>query len=56
MGDLGDDPSASKAVHQRSPVVNSWVARNKKADEVEHFHRVGLLINEPPGAAELLFI
>jgi hypothetical protein len=31
----------------------------KKADEAEHpkvFHHVGLLINEPPGIAELPFI
>jgi hypothetical protein len=34
-------------------------ARNKKADAEEHpkvFHRVGLLINEPPGLAEMPFI
>jgi len=32
---------------------------NKKADATEcpqAFHYVGLLVNEPPGAAELLFI
>lgn len=31
----------------------------KKADVVEHpkaFHHAGLLVNEPPGSAELLFI
>jgi len=41
---------------------NSGVHRQqetKKADVAEHpkvFHRVGLLINEPLGIAELLFI
>jgi hypothetical protein len=33
--------------------------RTKKADVAEHpqvFDRVGLLVNEPPGTAELLFI
>jgi hypothetical protein len=32
--------------------------RNKKADTAEHpevFHHVGLLVNEPPGTAELPF-
>lgn len=32
--------------------------KNKKADVTEHpevFHHVGLLVNEPPGTAELLF-
>ena len=35
------------------------LARTKKADVREHpqaFAHVGLLINEPPGSAELLFI
>jgi len=34
-------------------------ARTKKADVSEHpqvFDHVGLLVNEPPGTAELLFI
>lgn len=34
-------------------------AETKKADVTERpeaFHHVGLLINEPPGLAELLFI
>jgi hypothetical protein len=33
--------------------------RNKKADVAEHpevFDHVGLLVNKPPGRAELLFI
>jgi hypothetical protein len=33
--------------------------RTKKADAVDHlntFHHVGLLVNEPPGSAELPFI
>ena len=33
--------------------------KNKKADVAEHpevFHHVGLLVNEPPGAAGLLLI
>ena len=37
-----------------------WAAlKNKKADEAEHpkaFDHVGLLSNEPPGKAGLLFI
>ncbi len=35
------------------------VAKNKKTGVVEHpkaFDHVGLLVNEPPGTAELLFI
>jgi hypothetical protein len=35
------------------------VATNKKADVAEYpkvFHHVGLLVNEPPGMAKLLFI
>jgi hypothetical protein len=35
------------------------VAKNKKTDVVQRpkaFYHVGLLINEPPGTAELLFI
>jgi hypothetical protein len=35
------------------------LARTKKADVAEHlevFDHVGLLVNEPPGSAELLFI
>jgi hypothetical protein len=33
--------------------------QQKKADVVEHpkvFHHAGLLVNQPPGTAELLFI
>jgi hypothetical protein len=39
-------------------VKHAW-PRTKKADVVEHskvFDHVGLLFNEPPGTAELLFI
>jgi hypothetical protein len=35
------------------------LAENKKADVAEHpeaLDHVGLLVNEPPGTAELLFI
>ena len=37
----------------------SRVADNKKTDVADYlrvFHHVGLLVNEPPGTAELLFI
>ena len=37
----------------------SWVTKNKKTDVAEHpkvLGHVGLLFNEPPGKAELLFI
>jgi len=57
-------------VHDKSPFsrlskVHPWSLRlsrnteNKKADVAEHlevFDHVGLLTNEPPGTAELLFI
>jgi hypothetical protein len=53
------------AAHRR-PVVRrvGWLrpprdAEMKQADVVEHpevFHHVGLLVNEPPGTAELPFI
>jgi hypothetical protein len=39
--------------------VDSERTKNKKADVAEHpkvFDHVGLLFNEPPGKAELLFI
>jgi hypothetical protein len=45
-------PFPDKAEHRES-------LKTKKADVVEHpkvFHHVGLLFNEPPGKAELLFI
>jgi hypothetical protein len=37
----------------------SWAEKTKKADVAEHpkaFDHVGLLVNEPLGRAELLFI
>ena len=43
----------------RAWIPNVLHHENKKADEVEHpeaFNHVGLLSNEPPGRAELLFI
>jgi hypothetical protein len=57
-------------VHNKSPLLRLAKARcrslrlsrnndNKKADVAEHlevFDHVGLLTNEPPGTAELLFI
>jgi hypothetical protein len=39
--------------------VNAAVSRYKKADAVGHpevSDRVGLLVNEPPGTAELFFV
>jgi len=39
--------------------VPSCSTRNEKANVAEHpkeFNHVGLLFNEPPGGAELLFI
>jgi hypothetical protein len=42
---------------ERTP--NTFATDNKKADVTEHpkvFGRVGLLVNEPPGKAGLLFI
>lgn len=44
---------------RRSTSTKRLVAKNKKADAVEHpeaFHHVGLLFNEPLGRAELFFI
>jgi len=43
----------------RAWIPNVLHHENKKTDEVEHpeaFNHVGLLSNEPPGRAELLFI
>jgi hypothetical protein len=40
-------------------VANASASPKKKADVTEHpkaFDHVGLLIDEPPGTAELLFI
>jgi hypothetical protein len=56
------------AIHDKSPFLNlgrssvvagSHNAENKKADVAEHpkvFDHAGLLSNEPPGTAGLLFI
>jgi hypothetical protein len=45
-----------KVEYRRSVPIRT---KQKKADVVEHFEmfdHVGLLVNEPPGAAELPFI
>jgi hypothetical protein len=39
--------------------ANSAAPETKKADVLKHpkvFHHAGLLVNQPPGTAELLFI
>jgi hypothetical protein len=49
----------SPAARRRRCHRQRGTERKKKADEVEHpqaFNLVGLLFNEPPGTAELLFI
>jgi hypothetical protein len=49
----------SAATRKRWPLADGPTSpRTKKADVVEHpkaFDHVGLLVNEPPGSAELLF-
>jgi hypothetical protein len=47
------------AARKRSPLADGPASPKQKADVAEHpkaFDHVGLLTNEPPGTAELLFI
>jgi len=61
VGSGGDRSNIRQIVIQSQKVTYKEERRqeSKKADEAEHpkgFHLVGLLINEPPVAAGLLFI
>ena len=71
-GRLGDDPGGpglfarcDNFTFLKLDEVHPWSlwlsrsTRNKKTDVAEHpkaFDHVGLLVNKPPGKAELLFI
>ncbi len=63
QGGFGDPPhrlpSCVRAVRQQLVAVFSTVSASKqKTDVAEHpkvFHHVGLLVNEPPSPAGLLF-